>query len=118
MIWRTAASTHSIGYLLPRVVDALARVPVRIKGELEVNQAARTVLAFPFPTEEERSKAVDATLRYWREKGTFKDLAGWRDELYPVYEADGETVLWRIERAGSHLFGSSAQGIHPVEGRL
>lgn len=101
----TDSSTVPIGYMLESTFNALAKVPVKIKGELEGNHEYRFVKAFgSFKTEEERSKAVAGTVGLWREKKTFKVLDGWRDELYPVYGADNE-LLWSVERSASSLFG-------------
>lgn len=100
-----------IGYLPEPVFNALAKVPISIKGELEVSRSSRTILAFNFPTEKERSAAVAATCAYWRKNKIFEVLAGWRDELYAVYDHDGEKVF-DIERSASCLFGVVTYGIH------
>jgi len=102
-----------IGYMTEVVFNALVKVPISIKGELEVNRSARTITAFTQPTEKERSSAVAATCDFWRANKTFEVLAGWRDELYPVYD---ETVeggkVYDIERSASCLFGVVTYGIH------
>lgn len=97
--------------MLESVFEKFARVPVSIKGELEVNRHKRTILAFQQPTEEERSKAVAATTDYWRKNKTFEVLAGWRDELYPVYGPKNE-ILFNIERSAASLFGIVTYGVH------
>lgn len=38
-------------------------------------------------------------------------LAGWRNELYPVY-GPGDELLFGIERAASALFGMVTYGVH------
>lgn len=86
-------------------------MPIKIKGELEVNRSKRTISAFQLPTEEERSKAVAATANYWRDNKTFEILSGWRDELYPVYGPKNE-LLYSIERSASILFGVVTYGVH------
>ncbi|KAF8861834.1 NUDIX domain-containing protein [Acephala macrosclerotiorum] len=100
-----------IGYITEPVFNALAKVPIRIKGELEVNRQARTISAFNHGTREERSKAVADTFSFWRENKTFKILAGWRDELYAVY-GPGNEIIFDIERSGSALFGIVTYGVH------
>jgi 8-oxo-dGTP pyrophosphatase MutT (NUDIX family) len=101
-----------IGYILESVFTKLAQVPVRIKGELEVNRSKRTISLFhQLPTEEERSKAAAATATYWRENKTFEILEGWRDELYPVY-GPGNELLYSIERSASTLLGVVTYGVH------
>lgn len=62
------------------------------------------MLVFAGATEKERSELVAATVQYWREKGIFEVLKGWRDELYPVYGNEDE-LLWSVERSASPLFG-------------
>ena len=125
-----------IGYLPESVFNALVKVPIRLKGELEVSRSKRTICAFnPSPsstpawtpptvtpnppsdpppsnaTEEQRSKLVAATTTYWRENGTFKVLEGWRDELYPVY-GPGNEILFSVERSASALLGVVTYGVH------
>jgi hypothetical protein len=125
-----------IGYLLESVFDALVKVPIKIKGELEVSRPKRTICAFtppptdirawtpptttaappadplpPSATEAQRSALVAATTAYWREKKTFQVLDGWRDELYPVY-GPGNELLFSVERSASTLFGVVTYGIH------
>jgi 8-oxo-dGTP pyrophosphatase MutT (NUDIX family) len=100
-----------IGYLTEPVFNALAKVPISVKGELEVSRTARTVSAFHQPTEKERSAAVAATCDYWRKNKTFAVLAGWRDELYPVRDEHG-ALLFDIERSASCLFGVVTYGVH------
>ena len=77
---------------------------MQIKGELDINRSKRTITAFQFPTEEERSKVVAAVADYWRENETFKILSGWRNELYPIY-GPGNELLYSVERSASTLFG-------------
>ncbi|TVY53257.1 Uncharacterized protein LCER1_G005760 [Lachnellula cervina] len=100
-----------IGYILESVFNALAKVPIRIKGELEVSRKDRTITWPIFPTEQERSSAVAATCQYWRENKTFEVLAGWRNELYPVY-AEKNELIWNVERSASCLFGVVTYGVH------
>ncbi|KUJ06896.1 thiamine pyrophosphokinase-related protein-like protein [Mollisia scopiformis] len=100
-----------IGYITEPVFNALAKVPIRLKGELEVNRRLRTISAFNQPTRAERSAAISATCAYWREHKTFSILEGWRDELYAVYGPENE-VLFDIERSASPLFGVVTYGVH------
>ncbi|EHL00140.1 putative Thiamine pyrophosphokinase [Glarea lozoyensis 74030] len=100
----------TIGQIPEFVFNALAKVPISIKGELEVNRNTRTVSAFPQATEPERSAAVAATCDYWRKNKTFKVLEGWRNELYPVYGPKNE-LLFNVERSASVLFGTTYGGM-------
>ncbi|TVY53929.1 Uncharacterized protein LSUE1_G009240 [Lachnellula suecica] len=111
LLSRTSTAEFPIGYILESVFNALTKVPVAIKGELEVNRARRTIAWPLFPTESERSAVVAATCAYWREKGTFEVLKGWRNELYPVYGPDNE-LLFNVERSASPLLGVVTYGVH------
>jgi len=104
-------SSYPIGYVVESVFNALAKVPISIKGELEVSRKDRTIAWPLFPTEAERSRAVAATCDYWRENGKFEVLKGWRDELYAVY-GTGNELLWNVERSASCLFGVLTYGVH------
>ncbi|KAN0096604.1 thiamine pyrophosphokinase-related protein-like protein [Hyaloscypha variabilis] len=102
-----------IGYITESVFTALAKVPTSIKGELEVSRSSRTITAFNFPTEKERSAVVAAVCAYWRKNQTFKVLAGWRDELYTVYDEGLEGgKVFDVERSASCLFGVVTYGVH------
>lgn len=113
LLWEDSSTGTStpIGYLPEAVFNALAKTPIKIKGELEVNRAKRTVSCFQQATEAERSAAVAATCQYWRENKTFTVLAGWRNELYPVYGPNNE-LLYSVERSASPLFGIVTYGVH------
>lgn len=78
---------------------------------MEVNRSRRTISCFTQATETERSAAVAVTCQYWREQKTFKVLAGWRNELYPVYTLNNE-LYFNIERSASGLFGIQTYGVH------
>ena len=105
LVWEDEESTTPIGYVLESVFNKLAKVPIKVKGELEVNRRKRTISAFQLDKEVDRSKAVAATTAYWRVNKTFEILSGWRDELYPVYGPRNE-LLYRVERSASTLFAS------------
>jgi 8-oxo-dGTP pyrophosphatase MutT (NUDIX family) len=100
-----------IGYIHEPVFNELVKVPTSITGELTVNHSNRTISAFPFPTEAERSSAVAATTTYWRLNKTFALLNGWRDELYPIY-GPGNELLFSIERSAAALLGVVTYGVH------
>ncbi|PQE03722.1 hypothetical protein CJF30_00006407 [Rutstroemia sp. NJR-2017a BBW] len=110
LVWNHHGTPIPIGYLTEAVFTELAKVPIRIKGEMEVNRHQRTVSVFQQPSEAERTAAAAATCAYWREKKTFQVLAGWRDEVYPVYGPDNE-ILWSVERSASVLFGIASFGM-------
>ncbi|KAI9754464.1 MAG: Ras GTPase [Chaenotheca gracillima] len=66
---------------------------------------------FKGTTPETRSAAVAKITQHWREAGKFAVLAGWRNELYPVYGPDRQR-LFDIERSASALFGVVTYGVH------
>jgi hypothetical protein len=103
LVWKDGETKTPIGYILESVFSKLTKVPIEIRGELEVDRKKRTISGFQLPTEEDRSKVVAATTHYFRENNTFKILSGWRDELYPVYGPKNE-LLYNIERSASTLF--------------
>ncbi|KAJ5042477.1 uncharacterized protein L3040_005021 [Drepanopeziza brunnea f. sp. 'multigermtubi'] len=106
-----SASRTPIGFITEPVFNALAKVPIAIKGELEVSRTRRTILAFTQASEAQRSAAIAATCSHWRTHKTFAVLEGWRDELYPVYDP-GNELLFSVERSASCLFGVVTYGVH------
>lgn len=111
LVWEDGDTTTPIGYVPETVFNQLAKVPISIKGELEVNRSKRTLCIFQLPTEEERSKAIAATCSYLRENKAFEVLEGWRDELYPIY-GPGNQLIYSMERAATALFGVTTYGVH------
>ncbi|KAF4996826.1 hypothetical protein FGRMN_4255 [Fusarium graminum] len=112
-IWKDGQGTYPIGYILDRVVKELLQVPEDIRGEIECNEEKRTVALFQEPTETERTGRATALANYWRERGTFPLLRGWRNELWPVYGRTGE-LLFSMERAAMGLIGTMRYGVHMV----
>jgi 8-oxo-dGTP pyrophosphatase MutT (NUDIX family) len=111
LIWEDDIGMIPLGYLPPFVFDKLIKAPVYIKGELDFNVTHRTILAFNQPTEQQRSRFAAALADYWRSGQTFKMLAGWRDELWPVYGRSGE-LLYNVERSAIGLLGVMRYGVH------
>ncbi|KAH9897301.1 NUDIX hydrolase domain-like protein [Xylariomycetidae sp. FL2044] len=109
LLWAPAGTV--LGYMLASTVAALEAVPEGIRGPLAVDRTARTVRAFEQATEAGRTAAVGAVMRYWRERGTFAILRGWRDELWPVYGTDAE-VVFSVERSATGLLGVLRYGVH------
>jgi len=62
-------------------------------------------------TFEGRSKVIANMFSLWRESKKFHCLAGWRDELYPIFGKDHKPLLV-IERAGGGLLGIRHFGVH------
>lgn len=59
----------------------------------------------------QRNKILADYLQDVREKGIFKVLTGWRNELYPIYGPNKELVL-DMERSATPLLGVVTYGIH------
>lgn len=97
--------------MLSSTVSQLLAVPEAIRGPVMTDETARTVRAFEQATEPERTAAVEAVMRYWRENGTFAVLRGWRDEKWPIYGGD-EEVVYSAERSGTGMLGVMRYGVH------
>ncbi|ORX89332.1 hypothetical protein K493DRAFT_410500 [Basidiobolus meristosporus CBS 931.73] len=65
-------------------------------------------------TFEARSEVIMDLLKYWKEKGVFSCLTGWRNEFYPVYGDSKQpgNIAFRVERAGASIFGFRTFGAH------
>lgn len=111
LVWHNGETAKPIGYLTEAVFNKLTKVPISIKGDLEVRRSKREISVFQQATEAERSKRVAATVEYWRTSQEFKILNGWRNELYPVYGPKND-LLYNIERSASALFGIMTYGVH------
>jgi 8-oxo-dGTP pyrophosphatase MutT (NUDIX family) len=95
-----------LGYVLPYVAETLIGLP-----EWNVDPEERALTLVEGNTTAERSDLIAKTGLALRETGHFKVLAGWRNELYPVYGPGGE-LLFDMERALSCLFGIVTYGSH------
>lgn len=112
LIWKDEEGPFPIGYVLLSVLEALRNTPESIRGRMDVDDEARTVMLFHEPaTQEERTKFVSQLTAYWRENQAFRILNGWRNELWPVYGRNGE-LLYSVERVAMGLFGNVRFGVH------
>ncbi|KAJ9154820.1 thiamine pyrophosphokinase [Pleurostoma richardsiae] len=100
-----------IGYMLKWVLDKIIEVPDDVKGYCKVDDGNRTVSMFREATEPERTRRATTLTQYLRDNHTFRLLAGWRDELWPVYGRDGK-IIFSVERAAMGLFGNTRYGVH------
>lgn len=96
----------TFGYVLPSVAEVLRGLPA-----WQLDDDARTLTLIQGKDEEERSAIMAGTTAAMRATNHFKVLAGWRNELYPVYDRGGELLL-SMERAASCLFGIVTYGCH------
>lgn len=110
-MWEDEQGQYPIGYMPDRVVDKLTETPQEFRGEITVDHSRRTVLAFQMPTEQQRSQAFARLADYWRKTDAFPVLRGWRDELWPIYDRQGN-LLFNMERAATGLFGVMRYGVH------
>ena len=62
-------------------------------------------------TTEEVTKLLNGVASFWRTRGTFDVLQGWRNEQYTVYSAR-RSVLFTLERSACSLFGVVTYGAH------
>ncbi|KAL5601345.1 uncharacterized protein BROUX77_005594 [Berkeleyomyces rouxiae] len=101
-----------VGCMLRQVVDALAKLPEALATGIEIDHQNQTVTAFTQPTEAERTAQIAAITQHWRATNTFRILAGWRNELWPVYDRRGLSVQYNVERAAAGLLGVTRYGVH------
>ncbi|PHH60819.1 hypothetical protein CDD81_1116 [Ophiocordyceps australis] len=111
LLWQDDQGQYPIGYVLDRVIKELVKVPVSIRGAMELDEKRHNLLLFQLEEEEERSKAAAALTHHWRINETFKILRGWRDEMWPVYSRKGE-LLFSMERSAIGLLGMMRYGVH------
>ena len=94
------------------VLDALLKTPPSLTGDLRFDPVRGTVSLFRQPeSEPERTKLIARLTDYWRRNDTFSILKGWRNELWPVYDARGD-VVFSVERSALGLFGAMRYGVH------
>ncbi|BFZ62625.1 hypothetical protein YB2330_003726 [Saitoella coloradoensis] len=96
----------TLGYLLPKVVEALRKLP----DDWHITGSVAS-LASKHDTFEKRSEALKRTVEKWRDAQRFAILKGWRNELYPCY-AGPKNVVFVMERSACCLFGLVTYGIH------
>ncbi|EKG13501.1 hypothetical protein MPH_09369 [Macrophomina phaseolina MS6] len=95
-----------LGFVLPAVAEVL-----RGLAAWTLSDDDHSLVLTSGSTEAERTAIIAQTTAAMRETGHFQVLAGWRNELYPVYGRDG-ALLFKIERAASPLFGVVSYGVH------
>lgn len=95
-----------LGYILPSVVEVFRGLP-----DWEINDGDRSLTLLTGTNTEERTEAVTKTTEAMKATEHFSILKGWRNEHYPVYGPNRET-LFTIERSASALFGIVTFGCH------
>ncbi|KAI9795559.1 MAG: hypothetical protein M1833_006959 [Piccolia ochrophora] len=109
--YRLTHQTSTLSHLLPPITTALLSLPPALQHETLTHHPAIHILSINGATPAQRTAHVAAITTHWRRTRAFAVLAGWRDELYPVYAAGGAEVF-RVERAASPLFGVVTYGVH------
>lgn len=111
LVTKDESKSTPIGFLPESVLQALVDTPEDIAGPLIINRDRRTVRWNDTGDYEEMVARAATLTNYWRKNKTFRVLAGWRDELYPVWGPDG-VLLYTIERSAAALFGVVTYGVH------
>ncbi|KAI8638664.1 hypothetical protein BD408DRAFT_422620 [Parasitella parasitica] len=105
---------YKIGNVLPSVLPDL----IAYNNNVDKKPFEITTDAIKFEdwvnTFEVRTQVMKKLMDTWREEKTFKILAGWRNELYPVYgyPERSDNIAFVMERAGTPLLGISTFGVH------
>lgn len=110
--FKISGDVATVGYIRN---DIVARF-VFAAPNWHVDAASKTVTLLTLPDDardpfEARSAHIAATLQDTAARRTFGVLAGWRNELYPIYGTGGR-LLAGIERAAASLFGLVTFGVH------
>lgn len=107
---------YTIGHVLPKVKSALLDYNTTCEDSQPPFIISETNVTFShhINTPKLRTQVVKTLMDTWRKEEKFPVLAGWRNELYPVYGDDDqpEHVAFVMERAATPLFGISTFGVH------
>lgn len=107
---------HLIGNVLPHALPHLQAYNESLEESKRpfVITPEKITFAVWVKTPDLRTNAVKTLMDFWREQKTFQVLAGWRNELYPVYgdASQPDNVAFVMERAATPLFGISTFGCH------
>jgi hypothetical protein len=106
---------HTIGNILPHVVPALKEYNSKFESNSPFVITDNSVsFASWVDTFQLRTSVMKQLMDTWRELETFDVLAGWRNELYPVYGdvSQVDNVAFVMERTATPLFGISTFGVH------
>ncbi|KAJ8658109.1 hypothetical protein O0I10_006116 [Lichtheimia ornata] len=119
---------YIVGRILPSTLPALIEYnDAQQHPPFEIVEGSYISFASWVNSFEKRSQVMKDLLETWRANKTFKVLAGWRNEIFPVFgdSSRSDNVSFVIERAGTPLFGISQFGAHlnayvrdPVDGSI
>ncbi|KAG1418534.1 hypothetical protein G6F59_008197 [Rhizopus arrhizus] len=99
-----------IGHILPSVLCVLKEYNHQNTPSPFVIGSGRVTFASWADTFEKRTEVMRVLADHWRKQKAFPVLAGWRNELYPVY--GHKEIAFVMERAATPLFGISTFGVH------
>ncbi|KAG0175240.1 hypothetical protein DFQ28_002100 [Apophysomyces sp. BC1034] len=105
---------HVIGHVLPEVVAALKEYSAALSpSPFELSDQAYISFSSWVDSFDKRTGVVKKVMDEWREQRKFKALAGWRNEIYPVYGdfSRKDNVAFVMERAATPLLGVSTFGV-------
>lgn len=105
---------HVVGRLLPSTVPKLKEFNDRFDNAPFEIKDTHITFSSGVDSFEKRTEVVKALFDTWREEKAFVALAGWRNELYPVYGdlSRQDNVAFVMERAATPIFGISTFGCH------
>lgn len=105
---------YKIGNVLPSVLPALIAYNNKDCKKPFIISADAIEFGPWVNTPELRTEEMKKLMDTWRQEEAFKVLAGWRNELYPVYgdSKRSDNVAFVMERAATPLFGISTFGVH------
>ncbi|OBZ86801.1 hypothetical protein A0J61_05154 [Choanephora cucurbitarum] len=104
----------TLGHLLPEVVSSLKEYNQQQTPSPFVISDQAVEFAEWVQDAADRTAVMEKLMTTWRTNQVWPALAGWRNELYPVYgdPAEPENIAFVMERAATPLFGISTFGVH------
>lgn len=106
--FKLAGYSSSLGYVKVEIAN---RLPLNEHWSLNKEKRTLTFAPKDANTLEERSAVLARYLDQLRKQQIFQVLAGWRNELYPIYGPNRELIL-NMERSAAALFGIVTYGVH------
>lgn len=105
---------HKVGNVLPEVLPSLKEYNARHEKTPFLIKDKAISFNDWVNTPDLRTAVMKELMITWREEKTFPVLAGWRNELYPVYGDlnQPDNIAFVMERAATPLFGISTFGVH------
>ncbi|CAG8238571.1 unnamed protein product [Penicillium salamii] len=105
--FKVNGSDALLGYITQSIVE---RIQWSNSWSINHNEQSVTLFTPATATIEDRSMAVEETLKENRKLASVSLLQNWRNETFPVYGPEGH-ILLNIERCASALFGIVTYGV-------